>query len=99
MTYLEELADEIRSAVPRDVLPSEDTTDLFVLYAVLLLAKREQVSGEDVHNAWVAWKITRGDHHDSMVPFADLPPDTQAEDSPFVVAIRQVARNTGPGSR
>jgi hypothetical protein len=34
MTYLEELADEIRSAVPRDVLPGEDTTDLFVLYAV-----------------------------------------------------------------
>ncbi len=99
MSYLEELADEIRSAVPRDVLPSEDTKDLFVLYAVLLLAKGEKVSGEDVHNAWVAWKITRGEHRDSMVPFAELPLDTQAEDAPFVVAIRQIARITNLGLR
>ncbi len=97
MTYLEELADQIRNAVSHDALPGEDTTDLFVMYAVLLLAKGDQVSREDVHNAWVAWKIARGRQHESMVPFAELPADTQAEDSPFVVAIRRVARNANIG--
>jgi hypothetical protein len=96
VTYLEELADEIRAAVAHGAVPAADTTDLFVTYAVLLLAKGEQVSRADVHNAWVAWKITRGEHHKSMVPFAELPADTQAEDSPFVAAIRHVARSRKP---
>jgi hypothetical protein len=97
MTYLETLADEIRQAVPLGALPSEDTTDLFMIYAVLLLAKGEQVSREDVHNAWVAWKIASGEQHESMVPFAQLAADTKAEDSPFVVAIRRVARSASRG--
>jgi len=92
VTYLEALADDIRNAVSRNAVPSGDTTDLFVIYAVLLLAKGEKVSSEDVHNAWVAWEIGRGEHHESMVPFAELPAATQVEDSPFVAAIRHVAR-------
>lgn len=101
MTYLEELARQIHSAVPRDELPVEDTTDLFVIYAVLLLGKGEQVSGEDVHNAWVAWMAAKGAEHESMVPFEELPPETQAQDTPFVTAIRSVAgsrkKRTSPG--
>jgi hypothetical protein len=30
--------------------------------------------------------------HESMEPFSELLPETQAEDSPFVIAIRTVAR-------
>jgi hypothetical protein len=96
-TYLEELAQEIRSSVPSGVLPGEDTTDLFVTYAVLLLAKGGQVSTEDVHNAWVGWMISRGEQHASMVPLAELSPETQAKDSPFVVAIRSVAQKLSAG--
>ena len=70
---------------------------LFLLYAVLLLAKGEDVTREDVHNAWVAWMEFNGEEHKSMVPFTELPPDTQAEDSPFVIAIRSVARKLTPG--
>ena len=98
MTYLDEVADEIRRAASHDALPDEDTTDLFRLYAVLLMAKGEGVSREDVHNAWVAWMLSKRERHDSLVPFSDLDPATQAEDSPFVLAIRTVARlhgNTG----
>jgi hypothetical protein len=64
------------------------------LYAVLLLAKQENVTGEDVHNAWVAWMLSKGQQHDAMVPFSQLAPNTQAEDSPFVTAIRAVARSS-----
>jgi hypothetical protein len=94
VTYLEEIATAIRDAVPSEVLPDEDTTSLFLTYAVLLLAKGEGVSREDVHNAWVAWTISKGEQHESLVPFSNLSTDTQSEDSPFVVAIRMIARTT-----
>lgn len=93
MTYLDDVARDIRQAVSPDALPDEDTSGLFVAYAVLLLAKGEEVTGEDVHNAWVAWMESNGEEHESMVPFGDLPTETQAQDSPFVQAIRTVARS------
>jgi hypothetical protein len=95
VTYLDDVAADIRNAVAADALPDEDTTGLFLSYAVLLLAKGEGVTREDVHNAWVAWMASKGEgdeSHESMVPFSELPPETQAEDSPFVIAIRTVAR-------
>ncbi len=97
MTYLDAVAEEIRRAVPGDALPDDDTSALFLTYAVLLLAKGQEVTRADVHNAWVAWMIGKGEKHESMVPFAELPPETQAEDSPFMVAIRTVARKLESG--
>jgi hypothetical protein len=95
MTYLDKLAEEIRGAVVPDALPDEDTSSLFRIYAVLLMAKGQEVTREDVHNAWVVWMLDRGETHESMVPFADLPAETQDEDSPFMVAVRTVARRLG----
>jgi hypothetical protein len=92
VTYLDAVATDIRNAVPSDALPDEDTRSLFLSYAVLLLAKGEAVTPEDVHNAWVAWAASMGGDRESMVPFSELPPGTQAEDSPFVIAIRTVAQ-------
>jgi hypothetical protein len=92
VNYLEELADAIRRAVSADALPDDDTSSLFLIYAVLLLAKGEDVTRADVHNAWVAWMAEKDESHESLVPFTELSPDTQAEDSPFMVAIRSVAK-------
>lgn len=97
MTYLDQVAATIREAVPVDALPEGDTTNLFLLYAVLLLAKGEDVTRRDVHNAWVAWTISKGEAHESLVPFDKLDPRTQAEDSPFVIAIRAAARALAQG--
>jgi hypothetical protein len=47
---------------------------------------------EDVHNAWVAWMLDKGETHESIVPFVELSAETQAEDSPFMVAVRTVAQ-------
>ena len=93
--YLEELAQEIRDQVSPAALPDADTDSLFLLYAVLLLAKGEATSAEDVHNAWACWMVSRGEAHPSLVPFSSLDAETRAEDSPFVVAIRSVARSRG----
>jgi hypothetical protein len=95
--YLDELAEAIRQAVPPEALPEGDTFPLFRMYAVLLLAKGEQVTRADVHNAWVAWMAGRAGDHESLVPFSDLDVEIQAEDSPYVVAIQTVARSLGSG--
>ena len=92
MTYLDALADEIRGAVAADALPDEDTSSLFRIYAVLLMAKGLEVTREDVHNAWVAWMLDKDQSHESMIPFATLPTETKDEDSPFVLAIQTIAR-------
>jgi hypothetical protein len=91
VTYLLELAGEIKDEVSRDLLPSDDSDLLFLIYAVLVLAKGSSVGPEDVHNAWAAWMIHLGKQHESLVPFADLSPSTRAEDDPFVEAIHRVA--------
>ena len=92
MTYLDEIGDAIHDVVQRRRSPTRTRPILFRSYAVLLLAKGEAVTREDVHNAWVAWMASKGEEHGSMVPFAELPAGTQGEDSPFVLAIRRVAQ-------
>lgn len=93
MNYLDDLAGRIRAEVPPRELPHDDTKSLFRLYAVLLLAKGEDVTRADVHNAWSAWTSDREENHESLVPFEELPPDLTAEDEPYVAAIRSVARS------
>ncbi len=89
MNYLEQLAQRIRDEVPAEALPDEDTDLLFLIYAVLARAKGEAVTAADVHDAWVAWITSRGEHHESMREFDQLKGDVKAEDSPFVAAIRR----------
>ena len=90
--YLTQVAEAIREEVPASALPDGDTSRLFLGYAVLLLAKGEQVTRADVHDAWVAWMAGDDADHRALVPFEDLDTPTQAEDSPYVIAIRTVAR-------
>lgn len=90
MSYLRRTAAAIRSAVPAGLVPA-DSDDLFLMYAVLARAKGVTVQPQDVHDAWVAWMESRGESHESMVPFADLPAATREEDNPFVKAIREAA--------
>jgi hypothetical protein len=91
-SYIDELALVICGRVPPGKLPDEDTINLFRTYAVLLLAKGEAVTLEDVHNAWSAWMAARDPRHDSLVPFSSLSPDVAEADRPFLEAIRSVAK-------
>jgi hypothetical protein len=92
MTYLRDIADAIRREVDVSRLPAGDTDLLFDLYAVLVLVRGVEASRGDVHDAWVAWMLNKGETHPSMVPFSELAPEVRAEDDPFVAAIRSVAR-------
>jgi hypothetical protein len=96
MSYLDDLAEEIRSRVPDAAVPEDDDAEkLFRGYAVLLLAKGTNVTREDVHNAWAAWMLNKEEAHESIVPFDALGADVQREDSPFVTAIREAAALLG----
>ncbi|MET9294846.1 hypothetical protein [Streptomyces sp. NPDC003077] len=98
MTYLDPLAHLIRSCLPPDAEPPANSDDLFRIYAVLLQAKGEQVTDEDVHNAWSAWMQSVDDTHEALVPFHDLDPKTRAFDAPYAQAIRTAARRSRLGS-
>lgn len=91
-TYIDQLARAIRAATPRGALPDEPDLDaLYRLYALLARVKGTAVTASDVHDAWSVWMLSRGDAHESVVPFEALPSDTQSEDEPFAEAIREVS--------
>jgi hypothetical protein len=89
VTYIEQLAEEIKSRVPSELLPDGDSRALFLIYAALGLSKGESVSRRDVHNAWAAWMALSNPSHESIRPFDQLDAATKREDEAFVVAIRE----------
>lgn len=97
MTYIDDIAAAISRAVPAQALPEADTAELFRIYAVLALAKGRQTGLEDVHDAWSAWMSGLDPDHRSLRPLAELEPDVQAGDRPYVEAIRRVAEERGLG--
>ncbi|OLZ68620.1 hypothetical protein AV521_21075 [Streptomyces sp. IMTB 2501] len=97
MTYLDSLAALIRSCLPPHAKPPAYSDGLFRLYAVLLLAKGDQVTDEDVHNAWCAWMQTVNSDHKALIPFSDLDPATRAADTPYTEAIHAATRRVARG--
>ena len=96
MNYLETLGGAIRAEVAPSALPdSNDLDALFVLYAVLLLAKGQRVTAEDTHNAWCAWMMRHDHAHESIRPYDELDSATRDADLPYLEAIRAVARSVG----
>jgi hypothetical protein len=91
LNYISDIAEQIRREVPQEVLPEGDTDLLFLMYAVLAVTVREEVRAEDVHDVWSAWMTYLDPSHESIKPFAQLDPETRAQDQPFVDAIREVA--------
>ena len=92
MTYIEAVADEIYRRLPTGSQPPDRERGLYLLYAVLALTVGEQVTREDVHNAWAAWMALEGRTHASVRPFSGLSATDQERDEPFRKAIQEVAR-------
>ena|SRR5215472_6071497 len=92
MNYIDELAVAIRAKIDPAILPRTDVERLFRIYAALALAKGEDVTAEDIHNAWAAWECDRKPNSPSIVPFDQLRPEVQRTDEPFVEAVHQVVR-------
>lgn len=91
MSYISDIADQIRRELPSDALPEGDTKLLFLMYAVLVLTLGQKVQSHHVHDAWAAWMSYIDPSHKSIKPFGELSPNVKDEDQPFVRAIRRVA--------
>lgn len=89
--YLDEIAERIRSHIPSDRMPDDNVEELLRLYAVLLRAKGNEVTNSDIHDAWAAWMSTRGEPHESLVTYEDLPPEVRDQDGVFASAVRKTA--------
>lgn len=98
MSYIKKLADCIKSFVPKKDLPGEETNSLFLIYAVLALAKGEYVTAEDVHNAWSAWMTAKDENHESIKEFSELSQETKNQDEPYVQAIHRAVKELKPNS-
>ncbi|MEV4454554.1 hypothetical protein [Microbispora sp. NPDC049633] len=92
MSYLSDDAALIRRYLDRTAQPPPESDGLFLLYAVLMRAKGEQVTASDVHDAWTAWTLTRDPGHPALLPFVELSPEIRALDLPYMRAIHSAAR-------
>ena len=92
MTYLDELAQRIREHLPPGTSTPDHADRLFVLYAVILRVKGAAVTASDVHDAWSAWMQEHDPDHQALRPYEALSPEVQAEDAPFLAAIKAVAQ-------
>jgi hypothetical protein len=91
MSYLDADAELIQRCLPEGTGVPGGSEDLFVLYAVLMRVKGEATEAADVHDAWSAWMSRSEPDHESIRPFDQLSPTVQAEDAPFLTAIRRAA--------
>ena len=91
-SYLDVIALAILRAVEPDADLADDELLLYRVYAVLLLAKGQNVTAEDVHNAWAVWASRYEPNHPNIRPFGELPAQVQSKDQPYVDAIHDVAR-------
>ena len=100
MNYIDRVAALVHRALPTDLVPDEaDVDDLCRIYALLVLAKGEQMNVEDVHDAWATWMSMKEPDHESLKPFRELDPDTRREDAPFLLALQAVARDLQDDAR
>src|SRR5829696_276837 len=95
VNYLDKLAAEIQRTADPDSTPPDEDLPLYRLYAVLLLAKGEDVEAEDVHNAWAAWASDHDPESGYLIPFKELTLSVQRKDETYVNAVRTVAARLG----
>lgn len=92
MNYLDLLAAEIQRTADPEATPPDEDLPLYRLYALLALAKGQEVTAEDVHNAWATWASDHQRDSRHLIPFKELPLSVQRKDDLYVQAIQDVAR-------
>ncbi len=92
MNYIDALASKIAQNCNDDFATiNVYDQSLYRIYALLALIKGQDVTLEDVHDAWAVWRAETNPTHHSLKPFTELTPEVQALDQPYVDAIRQAA--------
>ena len=94
MPLSRDIASRIREELPPSAIQAEDSRLLLLLYALLALPKGDQVTREDIHDAWSTWMTARGENdHDSLTRFDSLSDSKQRFDEPCARAVREMAQS------
>jgi hypothetical protein len=93
LNYLDKIGTEIQRIADPEARPPDEDLPLYRLYAVLLLAKGEDVTADDVHNAWAAWASDHDPDNRNLLPFKELSLRVQRKDQIYVDAIHEVAKH------
>lgn len=97
MNYLDLLGSEIQRTADPEATPPDEDLPLYRNYAVLLLAKGQDVTLEDVHNAWAAWASEHDPDSRHLLPFKELSLNVQQRDQRYVDAIHAIAEKIRVG--
>jgi len=90
--FLQNLATQIRDALPTSIDVPKKSEQLFLLYELLAKSKGTSTTLSDIHDAWCIWMLAQDTSHEALVPFDKLPPNLQSKDEPFLSATLQIAR-------
>jgi hypothetical protein len=71
--------------------PDPISEQFISLYTFLCYAFGQEVTNENVHNAWMI--IINDINHKSMQPYGFLDAETQEKDTPYTEMIKKVARD------
>lgn len=93
VTYVDQVRNRLAEELPG--LAESRHQGLLDLYTVLILAVGENVTSEQVHDAWSVDASRTRPGHPSIVPFSELSERTQDLDLKYAEAIRKVARELG----
>lgn len=91
LNYLDKVAQEVERQLSADDRPDARATELYRLYALLVLVRGRHTSLQNVHDAWSTWMTAEDPNHRSLVPFIQLRPDQQEQDRPYLDAIHRTA--------
>ena len=94
ITYIDTIADKIATEA------NIKNRSLLQLYTLLVLTKGENITLEDVHDAWATSMNFRpvtpncyGHEHKSIIPFDQLSEETQNKDVKFVKKLQKIAKD------
>lgn len=91
MNYIDAMADQIEKSLASELRPKTNAKSLYRAYALLALVKGQEVTLENVHDAWSSWKAATDPGHESIRPFIELDQQTREKDRPYLDAIQIVA--------
>ena len=99
-TYIDELYDKVQEAT------GLKGKELIKVYSLLVLVKGENITLQDVHDAWsivMNYKEANppycyGHEHHSIIPFDNLSAEVKAKDQKYVTALIEVAKSMKPNN-
>lgn len=93
MTYIETARDILREELAR-VGKGNQETPFEHAYLMIAMASEtpDEVTADDVHDAWSIVRMVNRPWHKDIVEFADLEEGVAEYDMPFVEAIRATVR-------